>query len=58
MRALGCIGEGVVGEDGGLELVHNPDLLNKIDMHTGKNMKSLSAKKIAGSKSERDYKTV
>lgn len=61
MRALGYVGEGVVGEDGGIEL-QQPDLhLNKIDVQTVKHHKAQSAKKyLLGNKSEEhgdDYKT-
>ena len=59
MRALGCVGEGVVGEDGGIELQQEPDLLhNKLDVQTMNVQKLQSAKKYATkSENANDYQT-
>jgi len=42
---LGGLGEGIVGLDGGIELAHSPDVLNRLDVQTIKNHKAQSAKK-------------
>ena len=56
---LGGLGEGTVGMDGGIELAHSPDILNRLDVQTIKNHKTVSAKKPQmGAKSEQaDYNT-
>ena len=58
IRALGYMGEGVVGEDGGIEL-QQPDVhLNKIDVQTVKHHRAQSAKKYLQSDEHGDdYKT-
>ena len=37
---LGGLGEGIVGLDGAIELAHSPDVHNRLDAQTAKNVKT------------------